>query len=381
MKTILFLCESLGIGGAEKALYTLLSHIDKSVYRITVCTLCDIGYYSDLVKKIPNIKYHSILNPSESWFKSSLYKLRYLLIYRILSPKLIYKFFIPKNNDIEIAFCEGFSTKILANSNNKSSKKIAWVHTDLLKNNWPISIGVYKTLTDEILSYSRYDRIVGVSNSVTNNLNKLFKHKFNVQTIYNLIDVLEINKLAKVNPIIKQDISTFNIVSVGRLEYVKGYDRLITVCARLILDDNINITLTIVGDGNEYKNLSEQIKRLSLENRVQLVGVKNNPYPYILNADLYVCPSRQEGYNLALAEAIILGKPCASTNCSGPDEILDNGRFGMLVDNDDIKLYEALKFILRTPSFLQELKEKAIERTNFFSVKKNIDSFYQLIES
>lgn len=139
-KRILFLIESLSGGGAEKVLSVLLKHIDKTKFNITLCTIVDTGIYAAEVKKYVN--YTSVLgNPQKKGVLGKiLYKILYLLIYRILPTQLIYILFIPKKNDIEIAFVEGFCTKILSHSTNKKAKKIAWVHTDLINNHWITSV-------------------------------------------------------------------------------------------------------------------------------------------------------------------------------------------------------------------------------------------------
>lgn len=380
MKSILFLCESLEIGGAERALYTLLSHLNLNKFNITVCSLCDTGYYSTLIKQIPEINYKPILIPQNNGIKRFIYNIKYNLIYKLLNTSLIYKLFIPKGKDVEIAFCEGFATKILSKSTNKKSKKIAWIHTDLLLNNWPVNIGVYRNLNDEINVYNKFNNIVGVSNSVTNNLIKILHRKNNISTLYNLIDETEIKALSYQDININFNTSKLKIVSVGRLSKVKGYDRLINICAKLIIEDNLDICLIIVGGGVEYNNLSKRIADLGISQSVKLVGSQYNPYPYIKMADLYVCPSRQEGYNIALAEAIILEKPCISTNCSGPDEILENGKYGYLVENNDDSLYLGLKDLICNAKKLDYYKSLSIKRKSFFEFKKNTAKFESLIE-
>lgn len=374
MKKILFLCESLEIGGAEMALFTLLTHIKKDKYNITVCSLCDTGYYSDLIKQIPGVKYTSVLYPSSKGIKKYLYKVKYNIIYKILPISLIYKLFIPKNNDVEIAFCEGFSTKILSYSTNIQSKKIAWVHTDLLHNNWPVSLGVYKDIVEEKKNYMKYNKIIGVSKSVSENLTQFLSNK--ICTLYNPIDINRICKLSEVSIDYKFCNGSINIVSIGRLEQVKGYDRLIKICSRLINQDKLNITLTIIGMGSKYDDL----KMLIDTNRIKLLGSKKNPYPYINKADLYVCPSYQEGYNIALTEAIVLGRPCVATKCSGPDEILDNGNYGYLVDNNEDALYLCLKELISNPIKLHQLKSLSKQRRIFFDLNKNISQIESVLD-
>ena len=95
-------------------------------------------------------------------------------------------------------------------------------------------------------------------------------------------------------------------------------------------------------------------------------------------ADLYVCPSYQEGYNIALAEAIILERPCVSTNCSGPDEILGNGKYGCLVDNNEEKLYSCLKWLVTNPNKLSKLQYMAKQRKGFFDSKKSTNQIETL---
>lgn len=131
---LLFLIESLSGGGAEKVLSVLLKHLDKTKFDITLCTIVDTGIYAEEVKKY--VKYTSVLGnlQKKNLLGKIVYKILYLFIYRILPSQLIYTLFIPKKNDIEIAFVEGFCTKILSHSTNKKAQKIAWAHTDLINN-------------------------------------------------------------------------------------------------------------------------------------------------------------------------------------------------------------------------------------------------------
>ena len=143
-KNLLILIESLSGGGAEKVLSTLLQHLDYSKLEVTVCCITDIGKYVEEVK--PNVHYTYILpNPSnfKGWNKFN-YKLQYKFIYNWLPLKWIYQWFIPHHADIEIAFVEGFATKLLSHSTNKKAKKIAWIHIDLEQFHWTKSI--YKNL-------------------------------------------------------------------------------------------------------------------------------------------------------------------------------------------------------------------------------------------
>src|SRR5690606_16581840 len=107
-----------------------------------------------------------------------------------------------------------------------------------------------------------------------------------------------------------------NIVSVGKLNKVKGYDRLIAVAAKL-KKDAINFNLVIVGEGDERKNLEKLISENQLENQVKLIGFHQNPYKYISKSDLFVSSSRSEGFSSVVVESVILEIPVLTTETAG----------------------------------------------------------------
>lgn len=101
------------------------------------------------------------------------------------------------------------------------------------------------------------------------------------------------------------------------------------------------------------------VKAYRLEKWEHLIGFQENPYPYIKNADLFICSSLNEGYNLAISEAVILGVPVISTDCSGIRENLGDGKWGCIVENRKETLYQAISRCFDEPEFLNELKKKA----------------------
>lgn len=366
-KKVLFVIESLGGGGAEKVLTTILKYIDKYRYEVTLCTIVDAGKYVEDVKQY--VSYRPLIsspNP-QSLFSVYLYKLKYKLIYT-LPMSWVYRLFIPKGNDIEIAFCEGFVTKLLANSNNKNARKIAWVHIDLQANPWPQKLGIYRNIEEETVAYSKFDYIVAVSKTVEESFKKLYGQKEKIKAIYNPIDVADIKQKGK-EKIEAYDKTVMNLVTVGRLVSQKGYDILLQVIERL-KSDGYKFVLRILGEGEQFEELKIYSEQYGLEDCVKFIGFKKNPYPYIVNSDLFVCSSRSEGYSLVIAESFVLGVPVLSTYCSGPNELLDEGMYGMLVENseDGSGLYEGLKHLLRDQTLLVKCQYQAIERGRSFSL-------------
>ena len=130
-RKVLFLIESLTSGGAEKVLSTLVQHINKDKFEVTVCVICGGGEYVKDVRE--NVKYYAILNKPVSGNVLQLlaYKIKHNLIHQWLPLSLVYRWFVPRGNEVEVAYIEGFTTKLLSHSSNIRARKYAWVHIDL----------------------------------------------------------------------------------------------------------------------------------------------------------------------------------------------------------------------------------------------------------
>lgn len=365
-RKVLFLIESLAGGGAEKVLTTLVQHIDKERFDVTVCAISGGGKYEDGIKK--QVDYRAILNDSKegnAW-KKWLYVLKHHLVYKWLPLSWVYCLFVPQGNDVEVAFVEGFSTKLLSHSTNQRAKKYAWVHIDLHQNHWTKNI--YSNLREETEAYNRYTKIFGVSNTVVAAFWKEFPNvTVPVETIYNPIDTRDI--LCRANEIVDMERGkSLLMVSVGRLEPQKSYMRLLRIAKKLI-EDGMDVELWILGDGTERKLLEQYVSENKMQERVCLLGFHTNPYKYLRQGDLFVCSSFSEGYSTAVTEALILGLPVITTDCSGMAELLKNGECGVITENNEIALYEGLKRLLTDKSLLDHYRHKAIERGKEFSIE------------
>jgi GalNAc-alpha-(1->4)-GalNAc-alpha-(1->3)-diNAcBac-PP-undecaprenol alpha-1,4-N-acetyl-D-galactosaminyltransferase len=125
------------------------------------------------------------------------------------------------------------------------------------------------------------------------------------------------------------------LVAVGRLARQKGFDRLIANFARLA-PKHPDWSLLIYGEGKERGPLEAEIERLGLNDRIFLPGVRKDMHGVFGSADLFVLSSRYEGYPNVLLEALAAGCPVIATDCPGAvADILDQGRYGMLVPSDD----------------------------------------------
>ena len=365
MKKILFLINSLEGGGAERVLVDLANELCKYDFDVTLLAVSGGGVFEKRLDK--NVHYKRIVRTRVS-------ALRKILIYAlsfILPPQLVHRLFIGSKYDFEVAFLEGVPTKIISASPNSNSQKYAWVHIDLY-NTFGLD-KVYKNMQSHIESYKRFDKIICVSKTVKEAFIKRFGITDKLDVCYNIIDDEVIRNNAK-ELISKND--KFRIVSVGRLEKRKGFDRLLKVMKKLS-DESINCELLIVGEGSVRDELTAYIKNNNLSHIVTLVGFSDNPYKYMQSADLCVFPSRAEGYSTVVTEAVILGKPIVVSNCSGMKEILGDSEFGIIAKDDD-ELYDAIKRMICDKSLLCKYSEKSAERAKFFSKKLRLKEILNL---
>lgn len=372
-KHILFFIESLSSGGAEKVLVTLLNHLDYSKYEVTLMTLVDTGVLKDDID-FTKLNYVPVICEAKTPLQRLWNKIKYKLIYHYLPCRLTNRWIVPqKGIDVYIAFTEGFSTKLISYT---PKKRLAWVHADLKTDPWTLNQHIYSSLEEEKQAYQRFNKVICVSQLVEQVMRELYDLN-QTKTIHNPIDADDILKKAK-QPINIDIPSSFCIVSVGRLVPQKGFDRLIHAVGKL-RHEGKNIQLFIIGEGSERQKLENIIKRDELQDTIHLVGFMKNPYPLMDKMDLFVCSSRAEGYSLVIAEAMILGLPVISTNCAGPKELLDNGNYGMIVENNDEALYEGINNIIKKPSLLNTLKLKSKEGIKFLGLENCLMAFENLI--
>jgi glycosyltransferase involved in cell wall biosynthesis len=135
--------------------------------------------------------------------------------------------------------------------------------------------------------------------------------------------------------------------------------------------------LLIIGKGNERENLISLISKWHLENYIQLLGFKENPYPWIKRSDCLVLSSISEGMPTVLIEAMALKTPVISTDCpSGPKEITDNGESGILVPMNKPKiLADALNLIYTNEKLREQLIKKGLKKSKLFTIVNSVISY------
>lgn len=372
-RKILFFIESLSGGGAEQVLVTMLRHFDYAKYDVTLLTVSDVGVHLDDID-FCKVHYKSIIPKHCGRLANFWYALKYKLIYQYLPAWLVAKLIIPYGYDTYIAFVEGYCTKIIGQLP-ADKKKITYVHIDLKNYPWTLQQGIYKSFEEEREVYKRYDKSVCVSRSVEEVM-KSYYGLCNTTAIYNPIDVEFINLKAK-EPVDVVPSTGFNLVSVGRLVPQKGYDLLIPIIARL-RNEGIDVSLYILGEGEDRQKLETLNQELETTDFVHLLGYQTNPHAIVSKMDAFVCSSRAEGYSLVIAEALTMGVPVISINCAGPNELLADGKYGILCDNYE-SLYQQLKAVATNPALREELHKKALLRRESLNVTNTIKQVEEII--
>jgi len=221
------------------------------------------------------------------------------------------------------------------------------------------------------LLFPRAELIVAVAEGVKQDLITRFKIPSDkITVIHNPIDI----KLIRQKAAETMDVQLFDepakmlVIAVGRLVKAKGFDLLIQAFAEL--PDQIGAKLLILGEGNERIKIEQLIKQFRLERKVLLPGATDNPWAYMVKADLFVLSSRTEAFPNVIGEALLLGLPILATNCSpGVCEYLQNGRFGHLVPSGDIKaLANGMEKLLVDHVLRRELATHVAEHVESFGL-------------
>ncbi len=371
MRSVLFFIESLGRGGAERVFATFIENT-KNQYDVFTETNGEV--YTDIIKA--NSNHRCMVKKTDSSVKTILNKLK-IKVSLLASPEFVMKNFIKGTYDIEVAFCEGYSTKIIGNSRKRNCKKIAWVHTDVI--NYPWSEAVFGSAEEEKKCYENFDAIVCVSQT----MREAFKTKYGMDeklyVLYNPIDFDKVIEKSKEEPDFELG-NGMKFVLAGSFKKVKAYDRFVSVCQKL-REDGYEFSVLIMGSGFEKDNIRKAVRDNHLDDYIKIASFQSNPYKYIKNSDVFVCASYAEGYSTAVSEAVALNVPVITTECSGMREIFGENECGIICENSEDGLYNAMKTVLENPSLLENFSEEEKKRAKDFSLEKRVKAIEDFLES
>lgn len=366
-RKILFLLEAFDKGGIEKVTLDIVNHLDPNKYDITIRTFWYGGYCQSQV--------NSNIRVLPFFFKR--YVRGIIRLIEMLPPKVLHNLFIRGNYDVEIAASDGGAAKVVSGCTNQKTKKICWIHMDVLSRGSQLK--EYQSTARSEKIYRKFDRIVCVSNACKEKFIKKFGN-YQIDVAYNPLPTQEIIRDAlKPCPISNWNSTALHFVCIGRLVPQKGFDRLIDVCCRLKDLRYSDFSITILGDGPERNILERRIIENDLEDTIRLNGFTNNPYCFLKNASAFLLPSRDEAFPLVVGESLIVGTPAIATDCCGVKEWLGNSLYGLVVENSEDGIFDGIKTVLDRPQILGNYKTRIPERTKELDFDVTLDKFEKIL--
>jgi len=363
MKKILFIITKSEMGGAQRFLYELVTHLDAQMYVILVAAGRNGELFEKLFKK--DIKTARIRNFSNiPGIKNFLAFIEIFNLLRKFRPDILY--LLSSEAGFIGSLAGSFYSLLFWRENLKIIYRIGgWAfkepHNIFIKKIYLWSEKFSSVLKDIIIVNSEFDRQLAIKNKITKP-NK-------ITTIYNGISLNEIKfflteeaKKFINSKILYSKFYILNSILIGTIANLyknKGLEFLVKTMS-VIKGQMSNVTLMIIGDGPERKNLEKLIKKYKLKNNVFLLGAIPDAYKYLKALDLFVLPSIKEGQPWVILEAMAAEVPIVATNIAGIPEMIENGKSGLLVEPaDPAALANAIEKMLAHPSLAQECIKNA----------------------
>lgn len=394
--TILIFSQAMELGGVERSLLGLLDSIDYDRYDVELFLMRHSGelmpYLNPKATLLPEIpQYASLAVPMASLLKSrqlgvlrgrlkgklvakrfdklhpgskpSLVALTYSHKYTVSSmPQISHKTY-----DLAISF---LTPHYFVREKVKAKKYAAWIHTDYTALSFDRSA--------ELSMWSGYDVISGVSEQASRSFQAAFPElSQRVQTIENTLPRELICKQADMPQADMISDGEIKLLSVGRFCDAKNFDNVPDICRRLV-EDGLNVKWYLIGYGGDEPLIRQKITEAGMQNRIMLLGKKENPYPYMRCCDLYVQPSRYEGKAVTVREAQLLGKPVVITNYATSASQLEDGVDGAIVPMDNAGCAAGIAALLRNSIQRQTLSENCARRD--YTNRAEVEKIYALME-
>jgi len=379
-KIILFVIDSLGCGGAEKSLVSLLPLLNRDKYEIHLWMLHRGGEFEALLPE------HIIIEPEPLYgllerIKMRMASLCYSLTYRIKRLLGIHEhgaetfwkcvgwaYKVPNQQfDVVIAYQQGIPT-YLVSTKIKSKRKIAWINVNIFN-------AGYNPLFNSRF-YDKFDVLVPVSK----NLESILKEKYPQLTnkyvcVYDILNPsIIIQQALEVNEELTALKNGLLIVTTGRLALQKNYE-LAVKAAKILRDKRYDFRWLFIGEGSERPKIENLIKEYALSDQVILFGMRPNPYPYMARCDVYVQTSLFEGFGLTIAEAKILGKPVVSTNFDVVHDQLKHGENGLIAEMTPESVAENIIHLLEDDNLRNQIvaNVKREKNTTYISEVEKVE--------
>lgn len=267
--------------------------------------------------------------------------------------------------DVAIALKEGITTKDLAHI--RAKYKLAWFHCDHRDpNNNEILNQVFASGKNELKSMKCYNKVVCVSEATRASIIETIGDPGNLFVIYNPINWKRVRELSDKSSQFIIDPSKKLLVAVGRLHKVKNYPLMLE--AVKTAHKEVDFELWIIGSGDQKESLEKRVVEEKLA-FVKFLGLQDNPYPIIKQADILINTSTSESYGISIQEAFILGVPVVAVKNPGIVECF-NPEYGMIVNNSKEDIAYAIINMLQNDTLRLHYKDN-------LKMKYSLSSLYE----
>lgn len=363
MKKIAFIVSALTMGGVQKITVQLANELaKKSENRVEIIVLNGTQSYYETECKVIFLNVHynfanKVIRKVSNEFLHNLYLSNHLYF------KALKKHFKQRNYDTIIA-SDGHMTMLLNELKLSGVKKVGWMHNeyDIYNNNYYLAF--QKNFQS---SLENMDNLVVLTKQDQEHYQK---HNPKTKAIYNPLTISS----SKVS-----DLKSKEILFVGRISREqKGLDLLLDIIQKTALKD---WKLRIVGEGNDTDWLKREIKKRALVDKVILHGaVQENIEEIYAKSSVFVSTSRWEGFGLVITEAMASGLPVIAFENAGPKEILDDGKYGILVPKQDTDIFaKELSRLIENKDELERYQKLSLQRSEDFKIDKIIKEWEAII--
>lgn len=398
MKKILIVSHAMELGGAERALLGLLNNIDYSAFSVDLFLERHTGELLDHIPSKVNIlpekpAYSCMAVPASLVLRRMQFG---VALGRYIGKKKADKFVscngVSDSADVLINYSQKYTVQFMpvisrekydlvisfltphyfAAEKTKGEVKVAWIHTDYS--------AVEIDRQSELQMWDKYDRIISISNEVTESFLKILPELKSKITVIPNMHPAEFIK-DKADEFVPEDEmpcdGAIKLLSIGRFCPAKNFDNLPFICKELVEVYGLNVRWYIIGYGTDTGLIEDNIKKAGMEKNVIILGKKSNPYPYIKRCDFYIQPSRYEGNAVTVNEALILSKKVVITNYSTSSGQINNGVDGVIVPLDNKACAKGIAEFINNPQLQQEI-ESNISSLDFSNAEM-IKELYNLM--
>lgn len=377
MKKILILLPHMICGGVEKALLALIHELPKDEYAISVRVVKSEGDFVSLIPEyvdygeIPlgnRVREGLMLGGIKSSLKHYAEKVQLINLAKV-TMKILKKdplaTLICGFNTVEeleeiydVAICfhihMPFIVRYVAEKV-KANIKCAWIHNDFAMSGFNV-----KQIRNSLDCYNHY---FTVSEQLLDEFISIFpEYKEKSSVAHNIVSEAYIRSSLTETDVREYSRDSINLLTIGRLDKQKGYDLAVEACS-ILKKKGHQFNWYVLGNGVEESNIINMIKEYGVQECFHLLGIRINPYPYIDQCDIYVQPSKHEGYGIAVAEARMLNKPIVCTDFTGARDQIITGQTGSIVGFEAEEIAASIEYLF-------EHKEVRVRFSNNLSNSK-----------